>query len=90
MFLGDASGAIAKLKAHRLAREAKVLAAMQALPQGSMEDWVRHAYAHVGGAGAVAVPPGGGEQGQHGGGLEGEGRDHGFTMGGPGKPDTST
>ncbi len=45
--LGDASGAIAKLKAHRLAREAKVLAAMQALPQGSMEDWVRYAYADV-------------------------------------------
>ena len=45
--LGDARGAIAKLKSHRLAREAKVLAAMQALPQGSMEDWVRHAYADV-------------------------------------------
>lgn len=45
--LGDARGAIAKLKAHRLAREAKVLAAMQALPQGSMEDWVRHAYDDV-------------------------------------------
>ena len=42
-----ARGAIAKLKAHRLAREAKVLAAMQALPQGSMEDWVRHAYDDV-------------------------------------------
>lgn len=39
--------AIAKLKAHRLAREAKVLAAMQALPQGSMDDWVRHAYDDV-------------------------------------------
>jgi recombination protein RecT len=45
--LGDARGAIAKLKAHRLAREAKVLAAMQALPQGSMDDWVRHAYDDV-------------------------------------------
>ena len=45
--LGDARSAIAKLKAHRLAREAKVLAAMQALPQGSMEDWVRHAYDDV-------------------------------------------
>ena len=42
-----ARGAIAKLKAHRLAREAKVLAAMEALPQGSMEDWVRHAYDDV-------------------------------------------
>ena len=42
-----ARNAIAKLKAHRLAREAKVLAAMQALPQGSMDDWVRHAYEDV-------------------------------------------
>jgi glyoxylase-like metal-dependent hydrolase (beta-lactamase superfamily II) len=39
--LGEARAAIAQLKAHRLAREAKVLAAMQALPDGSMEDWVR-------------------------------------------------
>ncbi len=45
--LGDARGAIAKLKAHRLAREAKVLAAMQALPQGSMDDWVQRAYDDV-------------------------------------------
>nr|WP_296017785.1 MBL fold metallo-hydrolase [uncultured Acidovorax sp.] len=45
--LDDALGAIAKLKAHRLAREAKVLAAMQALPGGSMDDWVRHAYDDV-------------------------------------------
>ena len=42
-----ARNAIAKLKAHRLAREAKVLVAMQALPQGSMDDWVRHAYDDV-------------------------------------------
>ena len=42
-----ARNAIAKLKAHRLAREAKVLAAMQALPDGSMEDWVQHAYDDV-------------------------------------------
>ncbi|WP_298214310.1 MBL fold metallo-hydrolase [Acidovorax sp.] len=42
-----ARSAIAKLKAHRLAREAKVLAAMQALPQGSMDDWVRLAYDDV-------------------------------------------
>ena len=42
-----ARSAIAKLKAHRLAREAKVLAAMQAQPQGSMEDWVRQAYDDV-------------------------------------------
>lgn len=45
--LGEARSAIARLKAHRLAREAKVLAAMQALPQGSMDDWVRHAYDDV-------------------------------------------
>ncbi len=45
--LGNARGAIAKLKAHRLAREAKVLAAMQALPHGTMEDWVQHAYDDV-------------------------------------------
>ncbi len=45
--LDDALGAITKLKAHRLAREAKVLAAMQALPGGSMDDWVRHAYDDV-------------------------------------------
>ena len=36
---------IARLRNHRLAREAKVLAAMQALPGGSIQDWVQHAYA---------------------------------------------
>ncbi len=45
--VNGARGAIARLKAHRLAREAKVLAAMQALPDGSMEDWVRHVYDDV-------------------------------------------
>ncbi len=45
--LGEARAAIAKLKAHRLAREAKVLRAMQALPQGSMDDWVALAYDDV-------------------------------------------
>ncbi len=45
--LGEARSAIAKLKAHRLAREAKVLKAMQALPQGSMDDWVALAYDDV-------------------------------------------
>ncbi len=45
--LGNARGAIAHMKAHRLAREAKVIAAMQALPDGSLEDWVAHAYADV-------------------------------------------
>ena len=42
--LGFARQAIAKLKAHRLAREAKVLAAMQRQPDGSVQDWVRLAY----------------------------------------------
>jgi recombination protein RecT len=45
--LGDAPGAIARLKAHRLMREARVAAAMLAHPSGSTEDWVRHAYADV-------------------------------------------
>ncbi len=45
--LGDAPGAIARLKAHRLQREAKVLKAMQAQPEGSMEDWVKVAYDDV-------------------------------------------
>ncbi|MBS0294347.1 MAG: MBL fold metallo-hydrolase [Proteobacteria bacterium] len=45
--LGEARAAIARLKAHRLAREAKVLAAMQARPDGSMDDWVRLAYDDV-------------------------------------------
>ena len=45
--LGQAAQAIAQLKAHRLQREAKVLAAMRAAPAGSMEDWVALAYADV-------------------------------------------
>ena len=45
--LGDAPGAIARLKAHRLAREAKVLKAMRAIPAGSMRDWVAIAYDDV-------------------------------------------
>ena len=40
----DASGAIRRLHAHRLIREAKVLAAVQALPDGQPEDWVPLAY----------------------------------------------
>ena len=40
----DASGAIRRLHAHRLIREAKVLAAVQALPDGEPEDWVPLAY----------------------------------------------
>jgi recombination protein RecT len=45
--LGSAREAIARLKAHRLQREAKVLAAMRERPDGSMEDWVELAYDDV-------------------------------------------
>jgi glyoxylase-like metal-dependent hydrolase (beta-lactamase superfamily II) len=45
--LGDAPGAIARLKQHRLQREAKVLDAMRRLPHGSHADWVRLAYGDV-------------------------------------------
>ncbi|MDB5868440.1 MAG: beta-lactamase domain protein [Polaromonas sp.] len=42
--LGEAKQAIAQLKAHRLKREAKVAAAMQASPSGTPQDWVALAY----------------------------------------------
>jgi len=42
--LGFAARAIAYLKAHRLKREAKVQAAMQALPGGDLDAWVPLAY----------------------------------------------
>lgn len=45
--LGEAPQAIARLKAHRLQREAKILRVMQALPDGTMEDWVKLAYDDV-------------------------------------------
>ena len=45
--LGFAEQAITQLKAHRLKREAKVLAAMQALPHGSLNEWVALAYDDV-------------------------------------------
>jgi glyoxylase-like metal-dependent hydrolase (beta-lactamase superfamily II)/8-oxo-dGTP pyrophosphatase MutT (NUDIX family) len=45
--LAFAAQAIAQLKAHRLKREAKVIAAMRALPHGTLEDWVAHAYNDV-------------------------------------------
>ncbi|MCM2253889.1 MAG: MBL fold metallo-hydrolase, partial [Ramlibacter sp.] len=45
--LGFAAQAIAHLKAHRLQREAKVIAAMQARPGGSLEEWVQLAYDDV-------------------------------------------
>jgi recombination protein RecT len=44
---GGARAAIAHLKAHRLAREAKVLRAMQKAPEGNMDDWVKLAYDDV-------------------------------------------
>ena len=43
----DARACIAHLKAHRLKREAKILAVMQQHPEGSMDDWVKHAYDDV-------------------------------------------
>ena len=45
--LGSARAAIAQLKAHRLAREAKVAAVMRANPEGTMDDWVAQAYDDV-------------------------------------------
>jgi recombination protein RecT len=45
--LGFAKKAIAHLKAHRLQREAKVIAAMRERPGGTLEDWVELAYADV-------------------------------------------
>ncbi|WP_371436984.1 MBL fold metallo-hydrolase [Polaromonas sp.] len=45
--LGEAKAAIAQLKNHRLKREAKVLAVMQANPQGTLDDWVPLAYDDV-------------------------------------------
>lgn len=45
--LGAATDTIAQLKAHRLKREAKVLAAMRALPEGTPEQWVPLAYDDV-------------------------------------------
>ncbi|MET1114462.1 MAG: MBL fold metallo-hydrolase [Comamonas sp.] len=42
--LGRARQVIARLVGHRLAREAKVVRAMQAAPDGSPQDWVRLAY----------------------------------------------
>jgi glyoxylase-like metal-dependent hydrolase (beta-lactamase superfamily II)/8-oxo-dGTP pyrophosphatase MutT (NUDIX family) len=45
--LGFAPKAIAMLKAHRLQREARIVAAMRARPAGTLEDWVELAYADV-------------------------------------------
>jgi recombination protein RecT len=43
----DAADVIRRLKGHRLQREAKILGVMQALPHGSMQDWVERAYDDV-------------------------------------------
>ena len=44
-YVGGAAQAISQLKTHRLQREAKVAAAMQALPEGNLNDWLALAYA---------------------------------------------
>lgn len=45
--LGFARGAIARLKAHRQQREAKIAAAMRKLPLGTQEEWLALAYDDV-------------------------------------------
>jgi glyoxylase-like metal-dependent hydrolase (beta-lactamase superfamily II)/8-oxo-dGTP pyrophosphatase MutT (NUDIX family) len=45
--LDNARGQIARLKAHRLAREARIAAAIRALPNGSIDEWLREAYKDV-------------------------------------------
>lgn len=45
--IDGASEAIAKLKAHRLAREAKIATVMQGNPQGGLDDWLPLAYDDV-------------------------------------------
>ncbi|MHB1248746.1 MAG: MBL fold metallo-hydrolase [Polaromonas sp.] len=42
--LGAAKQAIAQLKAHRLMREARVVAAMKAHPEGTLSDWLAQVY----------------------------------------------
>ncbi len=42
--IGQAPDAIRHLKVHRLRREAKIAAVMQAWPDGSLDDWVARAY----------------------------------------------
>ena len=45
--LPQARAAIARLKAHRLQREAKIRRVMQELPQGTLDDWLPRAYDDV-------------------------------------------
>jgi glyoxylase-like metal-dependent hydrolase (beta-lactamase superfamily II) len=44
LVLADVRSVIARLKAHRLVREAKVLAALRAAPRGGIDHWVTLAY----------------------------------------------
>jgi len=46
-FDGETSAAITGLKAHRLAREAKIVNAMQALPEGTLDQWLEQVYDDV-------------------------------------------
>jgi len=45
--IGEAAAAISQLKAHRLKREAKIRAVMQAHPSGTLDDWLPLAYDDV-------------------------------------------
>jgi glyoxylase-like metal-dependent hydrolase (beta-lactamase superfamily II)/8-oxo-dGTP pyrophosphatase MutT (NUDIX family) len=45
--IGQAKMAIAQLKAHRLKREAKIMSVIEALPHGTLDDWVALAYDDV-------------------------------------------
>ena len=45
--IGQAKSAIAQLTAHRLKREAKIMAVMAAMPGGTLDDWVPLAYDDV-------------------------------------------
>ncbi|MDP3617762.1 MAG: MBL fold metallo-hydrolase, partial [Rhodoferax sp.] len=46
-YAGEAASAIARLKAHRLQREAKILHVMQTHPSGTPDEWLAHAYDDV-------------------------------------------
>jgi glyoxylase-like metal-dependent hydrolase (beta-lactamase superfamily II)/8-oxo-dGTP pyrophosphatase MutT (NUDIX family) len=46
-YAGEAADAIARLKAHRLKREAKIVKVMQTQPQGTLDDWLAQVYGDV-------------------------------------------
>jgi recombination protein RecT len=46
-YAGEAADAIARLKVHRLKREAKIVKVMQARPQGTLDDWLAEVYDDV-------------------------------------------